>query len=93
VQEFLANLIEQVTTHPLVHVLTETTVTDHSGFKGNFETGLVHGPTKNATKLQHGIVVIATGGQELKPKGLYGYGEHASVMTQLELEGAWSMGR
>jgi heterodisulfide reductase subunit A-like polyferredoxin len=86
VQEFLANLTEQVTTHPLVHVLIETIVTDHSGFKGNFETGLLHGPTMAARKLQHGIVVIATGGQELKPQGLYGYGESASVMTQMELE-------
>jgi heterodisulfide reductase subunit A-like polyferredoxin len=86
VQEFLANLTEEVTTHPLVHVLTETIVTEHSGFKGNFETGLLHGPTMAARKLQHGIVVIATGGQELKPQGLYGYGESASVMTQMELE-------
>ena len=44
VQEFLANLTEQVTSHPLIHVLTETIVVDHSGFKGNFETGLLHGP-------------------------------------------------
>ena len=38
VQEFLRNLAEQVNSHPLVHVLTETIVTGHSGFKGNFET-------------------------------------------------------
>jgi heterodisulfide reductase subunit A-like polyferredoxin len=36
--------------------------------------------------LQHGIVIVATGGQELKPHGLYAYGESASVMTQMELE-------
>ena len=92
VQEFLANLTEQVRTHPLVHVITETIVTDHSGFKGNFETGLLHGPTMAARKLQHGIVVIATGGEELKPQGLYGYGESASVMTQMELEGRMAEG-
>jgi heterodisulfide reductase subunit A-like polyferredoxin len=85
-QEFLANLIEQTTTHPLIHVLTETSVVEHSGFKGNFETGFLHGPTKTSTKLQHGIVIVATGGQELKPHGLYAYGENASVMTQMELE-------
>ncbi len=85
-QEFLANLIEQTTTHPLIHVMTETSVVEHSGFKGNFETGLLHGPTKTSTKLQHGIVVVATGGEELKPRGLYAYGESASVMTQMELE-------
>ncbi|HME46137.1 MAG TPA: FAD-dependent oxidoreductase [Syntrophorhabdales bacterium] len=86
VQEFLANLLEQVTTHPLIHVLTETIVVDHSGFKGNFETGLLQGPTMASRKLQHGITIVATGGQELKPKGLYGYGESPSIMTQMELE-------
>ena len=85
-QEFLANLIEQTTTHPLIHVMTETSVAEHSGFKGNFETGLLHGPTKTSTKLQHGIVIVATGGEELKPRGLYAYGESASVLTQMELE-------
>ncbi len=85
-QEFLANLIEQTTTHPLIHVMTETSAVEHSGFKGNFETGLLHGPTKTSTKLQHGIVIVATGGEELKPRGLYAYGESASVMTQMELE-------
>jgi heterodisulfide reductase subunit A len=85
-QEFLANLIEQTTTHPLIHVMTETSAVEHSGFKGNFETGLLHAPTKSTTKLQHGIVIVATGGEELKPHGLYAYGESASVMTQMELE-------
>ena len=86
VQEFLANLTEQVTSHPLVHVLTETTVTGHSGFKGNFETDLLHGPTKAAQKLKHGVVILATGGEEWKPRGQYGYGEDPRVMTQMELE-------
>ena len=38
VREFLANLTEQVVSHPLIHVMTETAVVDHSGFQGNFET-------------------------------------------------------
>ena len=86
VQEFLRNLAEQVNSHPLVHVLTETIVTGNSGFKGNFETDLLHGPSMAARKLKHGVVVIATGGEEWKPKGEYGYGEDPRVMTQMELE-------
>jgi heterodisulfide reductase subunit A len=35
--------------------------------------------------LEHGVIVIATGGQELKPKE-YLYGENPRVLTQLELE-------
>ena len=60
VQEFLENLTEQVTSHPLIHVLTETIVVDHVGFKGNFETGLLHGPTMAARKVKHGVIVLAT---------------------------------
>jgi heterodisulfide reductase subunit A-like polyferredoxin len=86
VQDYRADLVEKVTSHPLVHVLTETIVVDHSGFKGNFETGLLHGPTMAARKLKHGIIVLATGGEEWKPVGSYGYGEDARVMTQMELE-------
>jgi heterodisulfide reductase subunit A-like polyferredoxin len=86
VQEFLGNLMEQVTSHPLVHVLTETIVTGSSGFKGNFETDLLHGPSMGARKLKHGVIVVATGGEELKPRGQYGYGEDPRVMTQMELE-------
>jgi heterodisulfide reductase subunit A len=86
VRQFLANLTEQVVSHPLIHVMTETTAVDHSGFQGNFETSLQHMPTKTTTKLKHGILVVATGGEELKPKGQYGYGEDSRVMTQMELE-------
>ena len=86
VREFLANLTEQVVSHPLIHVMTETAVVDHSGFQGNFETGVLHGPSMGARKLKHGIMVVATGGEELKPKGQYRYGEDDRVMTQMELE-------
>jgi heterodisulfide reductase subunit A-like polyferredoxin len=86
VQEFLRNLTEQVTSHPLIHVLTGTTVTDHSGFKGNFETDLLHNPTGAARKIRHGVIVLATGAEEWKPVGSYAYGEDKRVMTQMELE-------
>ncbi len=86
VPEFLGNLAEQVMSHPLIHALTETIVVDHAGFKGNFETGLLHGPTMTSRKLKHGIVVLATGGEEFKPHGLYNYGEDDRVLTQMELE-------
>ncbi len=86
VQEFLENLREQVTSHPLIHVLTETTLANHSGFKGNFETVLQHGPAKSTSSLKHGVIVLATGAEEWKPAGSYRYGEDDRVMTQMELE-------
>ncbi len=86
VREFMANLTEQVVSHPLIHVLTETEVVEHAGFKGNFESGLRDIRANKVTALKHGIVVVATGGEEWKPKGQYAYGEDERVMTQMELE-------
>jgi heterodisulfide reductase subunit A-like polyferredoxin len=86
VQEFLALIEDQVVTHPLVHVITGARIVDHAGFKGNFETGIEVGPEKTYQKIEHGVTIVATGGEELKPHGLYAYGEDNRVKTQMELE-------
>jgi heterodisulfide reductase subunit A-like polyferredoxin len=86
VQEFLENLTEQTRSHPLIHVLTETVVVDHAGFKGNFETDLLNIRTEATQKLKHGVILLATGAEEWKPVGSYAYGEDERVMTQMELE-------
>jgi len=52
---------------------------------GNFKTSILVGPRMFTRELEHGVIVIATGGQELKPKE-YLYGENPRVLTQLELE-------
>jgi len=87
VKQFLATLTERVMSHPLIRVFTETHVIDHSGFKGNFRTTVRTASTGEATEIEHGVIIVATGGQEYKPLGLYTYGEDERVMTQLELEG------
>ena len=45
-------------------------------------------------EMEHGVTIVATGGEELKPKE-YLYGEDQRVLTQLELEKilATKMGR
>ena len=78
--------VERVVSHPLIHVEMNAEAVDHTGFKGNFETGVTVGPEKVYKKIAHGVIVLATGGEELKPAGTYGYGEDGRVMTQLELE-------
>ncbi len=92
VQAFLKETIEKVTSHPLIHVVMEATITDHSGFKGNFETGITAGPEKEYQQIQHGIIVVATGGEEFKPQGKYTYGEDKRVMTQTEFEKQFAQG-
>ena len=92
VQAFLRETVEKVTSHPLIHVETGTTIVNHSGFKGNFKTGIVEKPDKTIKTIEHGIIIVATGGDEFKPIGKYAYGEDKCVMTQTEFEKGFTEG-
>ncbi len=54
------------------------------GYIGSFKANL-RTPDWDRT-LEVGTIIIATGASELKPDGLYQYGELPGVVTQLELE-------
>ncbi len=51
---------------------------------GNFRTELA-GARKELLEVEHGVTIVATGGEELKPAE-YLYGEDPRVVTQLDLE-------
>ena len=93
VRSFMKETIERVDSHPLIHVETEAQIIDHTGFRGNFETGIEAGPLKKYKKINHGIIVLATGGEEYKPNGMFLYGENEKVLTQTELESQIISGR
>jgi heterodisulfide reductase subunit A-like polyferredoxin len=59
-------------------------VVGFSGVKGNFTTEVMIGPRMYERKIEHGVVVLATGAREYKPKE-YLYGEDYRVMTQIGL--------
>jgi heterodisulfide reductase subunit A len=84
-QAFLQELIDKVKGHHSIQVITNAEVVDHEGIQGNFSTGLMIAPAMTYRKIEHGVAVLATGGEEYKPQE-YLYGEHPSVLTQLELE-------
>jgi heterodisulfide reductase subunit A len=84
-QAFLQELIAKVMAHPSLQVITNAEVVDHEGVQGNFSTGIMIAPAMTYRKLEHGVTVLATGGEEYKPQE-YLYGEHPSVITQQELE-------
>ena len=84
-QALLQELIDKVAAHPSIHVILNAEVVDHEGVQGNYSTGVMIAPTMTYRKLEHGVVVLATGGQEYKPKE-YLYGKHPRVLTQMELE-------
>jgi heterodisulfide reductase subunit A len=84
VQEHLNSLVRKIYQHPLIRVSHNATITDVSGYVGNFVTTVSsEGQVK---EIPHGIAILATGAQEYKPTE-YLYGQDDRVITQLELEG------
>ena len=83
VQAYLRDLIRKVYQHPLIHVYTDVTITDATGYVGNFVTTVES--EGRVTEIKHGATVIASGAEEYKPTE-YLYGQDDRVMTQLELE-------
>jgi len=86
VQEYLAELIDKVKANSLIELFTGTEVQDVKGFVGNFKSTL-----SNGAQIQHGVVIIAIGGEEYLPTE-YLYGKNNRVMTQLEMEEAMTAG-
>jgi heterodisulfide reductase subunit A len=85
-QSYLSGLIKKVEDHPQIKTYLGHRILDAGGFVGQFKTRLVRVDNgSEPTELLHGIVVIATGAQELKPEE-YAYGQDPRVMTHLELD-------
>lgn len=85
IQAYLQNLITRVSENPLIRVYTNADIIEATGYVGNFTTRIEVGPNRDAYELKHGVVIIATGGEEYKPSE-YLYGEDTRVLTLLELE-------
>jgi heterodisulfide reductase subunit A len=83
VQAHLEDLSQKVYQNPMVHVMTDATITDVSGYVGNFLTTVESEGMKR--QIKHGAAVLATGGDEYRPTE-YLYGQDERVLTQLELE-------
>ncbi len=82
-QERLTDLITRVEGNENINVHLRTYMKETSGYVGNFETTILNDGEE--TVINHGVVIIATGGVEYTPTE-YFYGLEDSVMTQLELE-------
>ena len=82
-QDELKRLIEQVEKTEKIHLYTEAKIENIEGTIGSFKTTI----SKNgkSIELDHGVVIVATGAQEYKPKE-YLYGQDKRVITQFELE-------
>jgi heterodisulfide reductase subunit A-like polyferredoxin len=83
IQPYVQQLAESVLSHPNITVSLSSSVTQVDGFVGNFKTTIETGGT--AQVIEHGIAVVATGGQEWKPSE-YLYGQDKRIVTHSELD-------
>ena len=82
--DYLGDLTASVNSNAKIQVLTNALIVGFSGFKGNFTTEILVGPDMIQRKIEHGVVILATGAHEYEPKEFL-YGEDPRVMTQLDL--------
>lgn len=85
VRAYLSRLVERVTSHDKIEVLTNAIVVDHTGMPGKFSTGFQIGPRMYYRQIEHGATVLATGAMANRPDA-YLLGRHKAVMTQLEID-------
>jgi len=83
VQSHLRDLIKKVYQHPSVNVYTDTTITEATGYVGNFVTRIKS--ERGVKEIKHGATVVAVGADVYTPTE-YLYGQNDKVLTHLELE-------
>jgi len=83
-QAFLASTMAQVEGNELIRVHRQAEVKRLEGSKGSYRS-VVRMADGEEMELEHGAVIVATGGQEARPQE-YLYGQDSRVITQRELE-------
>ncbi len=81
----LKKLVDRVRKNRKIDVLTGAELVQMSGFIGNFSSVISTGGGRKEETVDHGVVVLATGGREHRPDG-YLLGRNKKVLTQQELE-------
>jgi heterodisulfide reductase subunit A len=84
-QAFVEDLIHKIRNHSLIHLFLGAEVLGCERKDGHYRTTI--GTSEGEEAVDHGVVIVATGGREIRPKE-YLYGEDPRVMTQREFERA-----
>lgn len=82
-QKELENMISRVKKHEKIHLYAGANIKNIEGSIGDFKTTV--SANGNSVEIKHGVVVVATGAKEYKPKD-YLYGQDDRVISQVELE-------
>lgn len=83
IQGYLQSLKQQLEADPELHVYTNAKIKEVTGCIGSFSTTIEQ--NGNEHKIDHGVVIVATGGKEFKPTEFL-YGQDPRIITQLEFE-------
>lgn len=83
VQQNLNRMIEKIQSDDKIDVYLKSEITKVDGFVGNFKTSIQKDGKEKV--LEHGVTIIASGAEELKPDK-YSYGKDHRVLTGLELD-------
>jgi len=84
--KFLNRTIEKVESNKNIQIFLNAKLKKVKGYVGNYVV-TVEDSKKITQELSIGTIIVATGGQEYKPKDLFQYKEeNKNVITQLELE-------
>jgi heterodisulfide reductase subunit A len=80
------SLIDRVTNHPRITVMTEAEVTAVGGYVGNFEAQVRRG--EEVVTVPAGAIIVATGYELFNPsrKPELGYGVYPQVITTMDFE-------
>ncbi|MBN2418155.1 MAG: CoB--CoM heterodisulfide reductase iron-sulfur subunit A family protein, partial [Deltaproteobacteria bacterium] len=84
VKTFLDETLTKIEKHPLINVFAGAKIVASSGEAGHFYSTVETGDGK-VSSLEHGVVVLATGGIEASTSS-YNYNNSESIITQKELE-------
>ena len=84
VRDYLKDLISKIEAHPKIRIFTNTEVQQIDGVVGWFTTDL-KGSDGAVTRVDHGAVIVATGGTEYRPSE-YGFGSTTDILTQMEFQ-------
>jgi len=83
-------MIEQVGKHKLIEVCTGAELLDVAGFVGNFSSvvKLTDAGKSQEVTIDHGVIILATGGQEYQPQTVLGrpVPKSEQIITQRQLE-------
>jgi heterodisulfide reductase subunit A len=86
----LASLIEQAENNKLIDICTSSELIETSGFVGNFSSvvSIKKGKKTIEQTIDHGVIVLATGGREHQPKTVLGKEpvNAKNILTQKQLE-------